>query len=107
MTIFSALVASTLVTLVLLFSQFGHFIAFHSALHQRAEALAKIEAARLHKGEVACLSLPVDVSRCWVEGNIATVEVRGEIQLFGRQFSLKNRASVGNQWVEFTDSSLP
>ena len=106
MTGFAALMTSSLALILLGFAQVGQLIAFHQSLQFRAETLAVRAAAQLHKGEDACAQMPDFVLSCWVEGNVAHVEVSDQIHLLGRQFTLKNRASVANQWAEFTDDSV-
>lgn len=107
MTLFVSLITASLALLLVGFAQFGQVVALHQSLHHRAESLAVIEATNLHKGEPACIQVPVDVVDCRVENNIVSVEVQGVVSALGRPFTLKNRASVGNQWVEFLDPSLP
>lgn len=88
-------------------TQIGHFVAFHQAMNYRAEILAIKEAARLHTGSEPCRGLPHDVVFCSVVGNAVTLEIEGGMEVFGREFSLKSRANVANQWVEFTSLDLP
>jgi hypothetical protein len=106
MTGFAALVTSSLALILLGFTQVGQLIAFHQSLQFRAETLAVRAAAQLHKGEDACTQMPDFVLSCAVDGNVAYVVVGDQIQLFGRQFTLKYQASVANQWAEFTDDSV-
>jgi len=103
---FAALMTSCLGVMLLGFVQIGHLIAFHNNLHRQAETIAVKAAAQLHKGENACTPMLDIVLSCKVEGNVAHIEVTDGIFLLGRLFTLKNRASVANQWVEFTDDSV-
>ena len=107
MTGVAAILSACCGLLLVSLTQFGHFVAFHQALSNRAEVLAISEAAHLHTGKKPCRGLPQDVVSCSVVGNTVSLDITGEIELFGRRFSLRSRAIVANQWVEFTSPDLP
>ncbi|MEN9923492.1 MAG: hypothetical protein RIS09_1006 [Actinomycetota bacterium] len=99
---FVSLIGVSLAFMVLTLSQLGQFLSFHQHLHQRAERIAIVQAALLHRGSMTCTGLPVDISSCQVRGEQVQIVISGQIRLFGRDWDVKNGATVMSQWVGFT-----